>query len=46
VVLEHAAFERLVAAAEDASDRVALAFAREDDDSVPWEQVKIDLGLV
>lgn len=46
VVLEHAAFERLVAAAEDASDRVALAFARDDDDSVPWEQVKVDLGLV
>jgi hypothetical protein len=46
VVLEHAAFERLVAAAEDASDRAALAFAREDDDSVPWEQVKVDLGLV
>lgn len=46
VVLEHAAFERLVAAADEASDRVALAQAREDDDSVPWEQVKVDLGLV
>ena len=46
VLLEHAAFELLMAAAEDASDRAALALAREDDDSVPWEQVKVDLGLV
>ena len=46
VLLEHAAFERLVAAADEASDRAALAQAREDDDSVPWEQVKVDLGLV
>ena len=46
VLLEHAAFERLMAAAEDASDREALALAREDDDSVPWDQVKVDLGLV
>jgi prevent-host-death family protein len=46
VVLEHGAFERLVAAADEASDRAALALAREDDDSVPWEQVKVDLGLV
>jgi prevent-host-death family protein len=46
VVLEHAALERLVAAAEDASDRADLALAREHDDSVPWEQVKVDLGLV
>jgi len=46
VVLEHAAYERLVAAADEASDRAALAQARQDDDSVPWEQVKVDLGLV
>ncbi len=46
VVLDHAAFERLVAAADEASDRAALVQAREDDDSVPWEQVKVDLGLV
>jgi len=25
---------------------LALAQARQDDDSVPWEQVKVDLGLV
>jgi prevent-host-death family protein len=46
VVLDHAAFERLVEEADGASDRAALAQAREDDDSVPWEQVKVDLGLV
>jgi prevent-host-death family protein len=37
---------RPVAAAEEASDRAALAQARQDDDNVPWEQVKVDLGLV
>ncbi len=42
VVLDHALFERLVAAADDNSDRQARA----DDDTVPWEQVKADLGLL
>ena len=46
VVLDHALFERLVAAADDTSDRQALALARADDDTVPWEQVKADLGLL
>ena len=46
VVLDHALFERLVAAADDTSDRKALALARADDDTVPWEQVKVDLGLL
>jgi prevent-host-death family protein len=46
VVLDHALFERLVAAADENSDRQALAQAREDDDTVPWEQVKADLGLL
>jgi prevent-host-death family protein len=46
VVLDHALFERLVAAADDTSDRQALALARTDDDTVPWEQVKADLGLL
>ncbi len=46
VLLEHAGFEHLMAAADDASDRAALALARDDDDSVPWEQVKVDLGLL
>ena len=34
---------RLVAAADEASDRAALAQARESEDSAPWEQVKVDL---
>jgi hypothetical protein len=46
VVLDQALFERLVAAADETSDRQALAQAREDDDTVPWEQVKADLGLL
>ena len=46
VVLDHALFERLVAAVDDTSDRQALALARADDDTVPWEQVKADLGLL
>ena len=46
VVLDHALFERLMAAADDTSDRQALALARADDDTVPWEQVKADLGLL
>jgi prevent-host-death family protein len=46
VVLDHVLFERLVAAADDTSDRQALALARADDDTVPWEQVKADLGLL
>jgi prevent-host-death family protein len=46
VVLDHALFERLVAAADDNGDRQALALARADDDTVPWEQVKADLGLL
>lgn len=39
MVLDHALFERLVAAAEESSDRQALAQAREDDDTVPWEHI-------
>jgi len=46
VVLDHALFERLVAAVDDTSDRQALALARADDDTVPWGQVKADLGLL
>ena len=46
VVLDHTLFERMVATADDTSDRQALALARADDDTVPWEQVKADLGLL
>ena len=45
VVLDHQTFEHLMEASEDALDRAALAQARDDDDVVPWEQVKTDLGL-
>ncbi len=31
--------------AEDALDRAELTIAREEDDYVPWEQVKAELGL-
>lgn len=45
VVVDPAVFERLVDDAEDALDRAELALAREQDDYVPWEQVKAELGL-
>lgn len=45
VVVDPAVFERLVDDAEDALDRAELALAREQDDFVPWEQVKVELGL-
>lgn len=40
-----AVFERLLQDAEDALDRAELTIAREEDDYVPWEQVKAELGL-
>lgn len=45
VVVDPVVFERLLESAEDALDRAELALAREDDDFIPWEQVKADLGL-
>jgi len=45
VVLDHRVFERLLEASEEASDRAALALAREENDSIPWEAVKAELGL-
>lgn len=38
-------FERLLDDAEDALDRAELALARDEDEYIPWEQVKTDLGL-
>lgn len=46
VVIDPEVFERLLDDAEDAIDRAELALAREENDFVPWEQVKADLGLV
>ena len=38
-------FEKLVEDAEEALDRTELALARDEDEYIPWEQVKADLGL-
>ena len=45
VVIDPIVFEKLLNDAEDALDRVELAMARDEDDDIPWEQVKADLGL-
>ncbi len=45
VVVDPEAFEKLLDDAEDALDRVELAISRDEDDYIPWEQVKADLGL-
>lgn len=45
VVVDPGVYERLLGAAEDALDRAELAMAREEDDYVPWAQVKAELGL-
>lgn len=45
VIVDAEAFDQLVKAAEDARDGVELEAARRDDDYVPWDEVKADLGL-
>ena len=45
VILDSDAFDRLVDAADDVEDRRELAAARAEDDYVPWDEVKADLGL-
>lgn len=45
VILDPDVYERLLAEAEEASDRVELELARAENDFVPWEEVKADLGL-
>ena len=45
VVVDPEVFERLLQDAEDALDRAELTIAREENGSVPWEQVKAKLGL-
>lgn len=45
VIVDSEAYDALVEAAEDTADRVELAAARAEDDFVPWEDVKADLGL-
>lgn len=46
VIMDAESYERVVDAAEDAADRRELEAARSEDDYVPWEEVKADLGLV
>jgi prevent-host-death family protein len=46
VIVDAEAYERVVESAEDATDRRELQAARADDDYVPWDEVKADLGLV
>jgi antitoxin Phd len=45
VVVDPAVFEKLLEDAEEALDRAELAIVRDEDDYIPWEQVKADLGL-
>lgn len=45
VIVDPDAYDHLVEVAEDALDRAELALVRADDDYVPWEEVKADLGL-
>lgn len=45
VVVDPVVFEKLLDDAEDALDRAELALARLEDDDIPWEEIKADLGL-
>ena len=45
VVVDPVVFNKLADEAEDARDRAAIKAAREEDDYIPWEEVKAELGL-
>lgn len=45
VILDPTAYERIIDQLEDTLDRAELRAAREEDDFVPWEEVKAELGL-
>lgn len=45
VIVDADAYEQMVEAAEDAVDRRELQAAREENDYIPWDEVKADLGL-
>ena len=45
MLVDAASYDALVDAAEEAVDRAELEAARLEDDYVPWEEVKADLGL-
>ncbi len=46
VIVDAEVYDSLVEAAEDALDKAELGAARAENDYVPWEQAKADLGLV
>jgi len=45
VIVDATAYDALLDAAEESLDRAELDAARAEDDYVPWEEVKADLGL-
>lgn len=45
VILDPERYERLLEDADDAMDRAELRAARDEDDYVPWDEVKAELGL-
>lgn len=45
VIVDPDLYDEIVEDAEDAIDRRELEAARAEDDYVPWEEVKADLGL-
>ena len=45
VLVDPVVFAKLLEDADDALDRADLAIARDEDDYVPWDLVKADLGL-
>jgi prevent-host-death family protein len=45
VILDPKTYQQLLDDAEDALDRAELRAAREENDYVPWDEVKADLGL-
>lgn len=45
VIQDPDAFDRLIDAADEVEDRRELEAARAEDDYVPWDEVKADLGL-
>lgn len=46
VLVDADAYDALVESAEDLLDHAELAAARAEDEYVPWEEVKADLGLL
>lgn len=45
VIVDADLYDQLIEEAEDALDRRELVAARDEDDYVPWDEVKADLGL-